>query len=347
MKKNNRWVIYVYIIFMITIFLTIMSFLSKYIYWNLDTYNNIKSFFVLYWVEKWISEEVIINYFDNPKNLKYINTKYYDKDNFVSRYEDKIEYLLEEGKTFELSLTSADEEYNNNLIDLGYVDIFWNTQNTSCNINISLLRWEKTDNISLINHKETILKADNNVLLKAIKWDSANKVNVTFSTWAYFSWWDLVAANFVLNNYTVTSLSWSLDYYELTLDSDLDFNEINIISLVEWDVKNLWGQDIKNDFILVKDKDTVYKNRFRINDSSVWVLNKSIYEYKLIIKWDEDCPFLIEWFNKDWNKIKIPNDLINWELYINNSLRRDYKFEIIKDIKISNQEISNYLYKIY
>lgn len=343
MKKNNKWVVYIYIVFLVTILLTVISFVSNYIIWNLDIYNTIKMYFSLYWNQIWINEKVIIDYYDNPKNSLYFDTKYYDKNNFISRYKDFIEYNLDSKNVFQLSLTSQDEEYNNNLNKLSYIDLYWNTSTNKCDITLSFLKWQKDKIWTILNNKKEILYTDNRVLVKWIIWSDNKTINLFFSTWAYYNSWGLVLSNFLSNSWIMLSLSWSLDKYDLTFSWVLNSQLNNLLSIKENQVKDVFGRVFESENILLKSKNNIYTNRYRLKDS-FWYMDKLNYEYKLLIKANNDCPFLIQWYDFNNNLIKLPDNVVSWELKLE---ELKTKVDIVKKVKVWNIELSNYLYKFY
>lgn len=342
MIKNKYWVIYIYIVFLVTIFLTIISFISNYIFWNLDIYNTIKWYFSLYWNQLWLNEQIVVDYYDNPKNISYIDSKYYNKDKFISRYKDKIEYNLDSSTIYQLSLTSADEEYNNNLSKLKFIDLYWNTDDNKCDINISLIRWKKDKIGTLINNKKILNYLDNLSLLSWTIWNDKKTLDIKFSTWAYYNSWNLVTSNFVTNN-TINSISWLLNQYTLDLNNELDLQVVNTIELKENQVKDINWRFFDADNIVIRTNDNIYRNRYRIKDS-FWYIDKLNFEYKILINSNNDCPFLVEWFDSDNKIVKIPDNNIKWELTIK---ELNTKIDIVKKVKIWNIELSNYLYKFY
>lgn len=342
MLKNNKWVIYIYIVFLVTIFLTVISFLSNYIFWNLDIYNTIKSYFSLYWEQLWLNEQIIVDYYDNPMNLLYIDNKYYNKDKFISRYKDKIEYNLDPYNVYQLSLTSQDEEYNNNLNKLKFIDLYWNTEDNKCDINVSLIRWEKNKIGTLTNNKKQLNYLENLNLLKAILQNDKKTLDVVFTTWAYYNSWNLVLNNFLSNN-SIFSVSWTLDKYSVKFTNLIDLQVINTISIQENQITNIDGKKFEADNIVLRTDKNIYKNRYRIKDS-FWYIDKLNFEYKILINSNNDCPFLIEWFDSNNKIVKLPDNSIKWELIIK---ELNTKIDIVKKVKIWNIELSNYLYKFY
>lgn len=341
MLQNKKWVIYVYIIFLVTIFLTIISFISNYIFWNLDIYNTIKGYFSLYWNQLWLNEKILVDYYDNPKNIIYYDNKYYNKDKFISRYKDKIEYNLDPWSIYQLSLTSHDEEYNNNLNRLKYIDLYWNTDDNKCDINISLVRWKKNDIWTIINNKKVLNYLNNFSLLSAFIYANQT-LKLEFTTWAYYENWNLNIDNF-LSDIPITSISWSWKSYTLNLLNNIDSTIINTISIKENQVKGITGEKFESDNMVWRSTEHIYKNRYRVKDS-FWYFDKLNFEYKLLINSNADCPFLVEWFDSKNHIVKLPDNNITWELTIK---ELKTKIDIVKKIKIWWVELSNYLYKFY
>lgn len=343
MKSNSKWVVYIYVIFLITILLTIMAFISKYVFWNLDIYYSIKNYFTMYWTELWVNEELLVNYYDNPRNLQYVDSKYYDKNKFISRYNDFIESSLDEGDMYELNLTTNDEEYNNKLNSLKYLDIYWNTNENKCNINISMIRWDKNNISSIINNKKELKSDENNVILYSFWKD--NEIHVSFSTWAFYNWTSLNKDNFLFNNWSITSLSWSLKKYDLTIDTTLNFDLINVLNIKDWQVKDINWNFFDSDNIVIKNENwNIYNNRYRITDS-FWLIDKNKYDYKIIITSSSFCSFYVEWFDNDNKIVKLPTNKLSWELKVRDAIVKDVI--ISKNINIWNINLSNFLYKFY
>lgn len=344
---NKKWVIYIYIIFLVTILVTNIVFISKYIFWNIELYNSIKNYYILYWINKWLDEEIVVNYYDDSKNIKYIDTKYFNKNEFISRYKDFIEYFLDEGWTYELSLTSLDEEYNNSLDNLKYIDLYWNTNNNNkCDMNISLIKWKKNDINSIINNKKILYYKDNVSILYAVRdTNIQDKINVYFSTWAYFNNSNLIRDNFLLNNNTIKSLSWALwnKEYELVLNEDINPDFVNILNIKENEIKDInWNLFISDNLILKKETN-IYTNRYRISDS-FWDIDKLNYEYKILITALDNCSFLLEWFDINNNVLKIPSNKLQWDFSIS---YYNTKLSIDKNFKIWIINLSNFLYKLH
>lgn len=343
---NKKWIIYIYVIFIITIWLTTISFITNYINSNISLYESIKTFYSIYWNKIWLNEEIIINYYDNPNNTKYTNIKYFDKNDFVSRYKKNIEYSLDKWETYELSLTTKDEEYNNNLNSLNFIDLYWNTNTNKCDLNISFLKWEKNNISWIINNKKILEYNDNNVLLDAIKDEnSTNKIKLYFSTWAYFNSWILVKENFIINNYNILTLSWTLwsNIYEIELDSNINTNVTNVINIKENEIKDINWKIFDDNILILKLENNIYKNRYRISDSFDYI-NKAIYEYKILITAEENCTFLVNWFDINNNIIKLPKSKLEWEFDIREI---NSKINISKTLKLNDIKLSNYLYKFY
>lgn len=337
---NKKWVIYVYIIFLVTIILTLITFIFRHITGNLDIYFSVKSYFISYGKELWLKEAMITNYFDNPKNIYYIDTKTFRKDELLSRYKNFLEYTLDAWEIFELSLTSFDEEYNNNLKKLNYIDLYWSWEANKCDLNISKIRWEKDNINTILNNKEQL--HNKKILNISSVFSKENTIYIEFSSWAYYNSGPLETSNFILNNnYNILSISWSQKNYELLLDTPLDPKIINTISLVSWEVKASNGDDFQPDIMVIKSSPSVYKMRYRLKDSFE-SFNKNTYEYKLLLHSDTLCTFYLEGFDSNHYWIKLPSTYLSWE--INNLF--DKTISIVKKIKIWSIELSHYLYKL-
>lgn len=345
---NKNWIIYIYVITIITIFLMNIMFISVYITWNIRIYNSIKNYYNIYWINRWLDEEIIVNYLDNPKNLNYINSKYYDKNNFVSRYQDNIEYSMNDWDLLELFFSELDEEYYYNLNNLKYIDIYWNTDINKCDLSISFLKWNK-GNINTIKNNKKIIKTDeNNVLLYATK-DSilSNKIKVYFSTWAYYNSWVLINENFLINDNIINYLSWSLwtDIYDIILWEDLNNLNNSLISIKDNQVTDLEWNFFYADNVLIKNKKNIYNNRYRLTDS-FWFIDKNNYDYKILINSIWYCEILIEWLDLTNSTVKIPNNKLKWTINLDLA-EWNTKLEIDRNIRVWNNILSNYLYKLY
>ena len=293
-----------------------------------------------------MNDEIIINYYDNPNNLLYTNIKKFDKDFFVSKYKKYIEYSLNKEEIYELSLTTKDEEYNNNLDNLSFIDLYWNTQDNKCDLDLALVKWEKYNINSLINNKVNLNYSDNkNIIYIKQEESSLNKIKIYFSTWAYYNAWTLIKENFIMNNNTIDSLSWSIwSYiYEITLNENIDINLINTLTIEENKITNIYWENFESEIILIQNEDIIYKNRYRIYDSFS-SFNKYIYEYKLLITSKNDCTFLMKWFDMNNKTIKLPSSKLEWNFNIDSY---NSKMNISKSFKLNDIKLSNYLYKFY
>lgn len=253
---NKKWIIYIYIIFLVTILLTLISFIFNYLTWNLEIYLSVKNYFSSYWNELAVKEEMVTHYFDNPKNMYYIDAKYYDKNIFLSRYKEYLEYTLNVWEVFELSLTSFDEEYNNSLKNLKYIDLYWWSSENICNINISHLRREKGNTNTILNKKQEII------------WENTQTYSPTQSQNTYKNKYKITDSFQDLNKnkyeYKILIESNTLcNFYLEWFDSKN--NRVKLPSNnLSWEIKNF--ENIKNIFITKKIK--------------IWNIELSHYLYK-------------------------------------------------------------------
>jgi len=224
--------------------------------------------------------------------------------------------------------------------------LYWNNSINKCDFNISFLKWEKKDINTIINNKNLLKYIDNRSLLYAVKqkWFE-NIINVYFSTWVYYNNSNLIKQNFLLNNNTISTLSWSIwsKEYNLVLNKNIDNSVINILNINGDDVKDInWNKFVSDDIVLKNEK-KIYTNRYRIKDW-FWEIDKLNYEYKILFIASNSCTFLLQWLDKYGNIVKLPSNKLEWNF---NIWKSNTKLSINKDFKIWNIKLSNYLYKLY
>lgn len=339
--KHTTWSVYIYVIFITTLLITSMSFLSKFVFWNLEIYNNIKSYFSLYGFQLWFNEELIVNYYDNPTNTKYIDNRAFIDDQSITRYKEQIEYDIEAGWVYELSLTSFDEEYNHYLDSLKFIDVYRNPIGVEpCNLKISLLKWEKNDVWTLWNNKIFLHASENREVVSATLNQTWSILSILFSTWALW----VQPSNILFQN--INNISGGNRNYTVSLSPTLSTTQKYIFQLKNEAVTNVWWDYFGTDEIVVRSNELWYNNRYRIKDSFA-SLDKKRFEYKLIITSEMACKFLLEWYDSQFKKIQLPDNYLAGQ-YTPDTFETLYQsFTILKELKIWNINLSNYLYKIY